>query len=197
MNKEDLLAQLKELTATGQLSRDEVLVALGQPSSSAPERLPVKQGRHFEMATILYGLGGLIVVAGFIFLIIQIWDSFSAAAQILVTLGSAMALYIAGTLLYQYKKINLISLVLFTAAAILMPIGIYVTLYHLSPGGNVWLGQLIIAGIPAAVYLLTARLNKHPLLLFIAILLSTWAIYALVGLLLDGSNLTGEALVKM
>lgn len=197
MTKEDFLAQLKELSATGQLSRDEVLAALGQTPVNSPEQGLAKTNNHFAMANILYGLGGLIVVAGIIFLIIQMWDSFGAAAQILVTLGSAMSLYIAATLLYQYKKVSFISLVLFTIAAILMPIGIYITLYHLSPGGNIWLGQLIMAGIPTVVYFASAKLHKHPLLLFIAILLSTWASYALVGLLLDGSSLTSETLARL
>lgn len=192
MTKEEVLANLKQLVERGEIGREELLDAAGF-ADQLGEMPPVKKEEHrIDIAKILYGIGGLIVIAGVVFLIQQMWDSFGAAAQILATLGSAMAIYISAVLLQQYPKTRLVSLVLFVVAGVLLPVGIFVTLHNLSPGGNEWLGQLIIAGIPALVYFATYHLFKNKLLFLMAVLFATWAIYTLVGLMLDGAYLNND-----
>lgn len=193
MTKAELLNEIKRMAASQELAEADLVQAY-RTGAGIPASPSAKLNRlQLDAAKILYGLGGLIVIAGLIFLIVQMWDSFGAAAQIAVTLGSAIALYAAAVLLHQQNTSRLISTVFFLVSAIIMPISIFVTLHHLSPGGNIWLGQLIIAGLPAIVYGLTYALFRHPLLLFISILLSTWTLYALLGYLLDQAGVSRTA----
>lgn len=191
MTKSELLQEIQRLSAKGEISEAELL-----QSYRAGSGIPAPQKHsylHLDITKILYGIGGIIVISGLVFLIMQAWDSFGASAQIMVTLGSAIALYISAVLLTQVKQYgNALSLTLFLISAVIMPIGIFVTLYHLSPGDNVWLGQIIIAGLPTTLYFFSYNLYKKPLLLLISLLFFTWTLTAFLGYIMDEANITAN-----
>lgn len=196
MTKQETLHGIQALAAHGEITEAELLQAL-----RAGAKLPASSNgglieQHFTITKVLYAIGGIIVLAGLIFLLMETWNSFSAAAQIFISLGSAIALYVAAVLLQSYERFRPIASLFFVIAGVVMPIGIFITLHHLSPGGNEWLGQIIMATIPAAVYFISFILFRQPILILIALLFATWALYALVGLMLDetqiGNELAGE-----
>lgn len=191
MTKQELLQALSDMIARGELSVSEVLQVAQPSAASAPAPTSTIE-HHFTITKVLYAIGGIIVMAGLIFLLMEMWDAFSAAVQIFISLGSAIALYCAAVLLHQYERFRPIAALFFVIAGVVMPIGIFITLYHLSPGGNEWVGQLIMAGIPTIVYFLTFALFRQPILFFIALLFATWTLYAVVGLMLDETELGYE-----
>ena len=66
MDKEQLLQELKQSLALGQVSQAEVLAALGQPEQ--------KIEKHFRLSNILYYIGGAIVFLGVAVLIFENWQ---------------------------------------------------------------------------------------------------------------------------
>lgn len=191
MTRDETLQSIKYLASQGVLTESEVLQAYREGSGTS-ESLKATLEHHLTITKVLYGLGGIIVVAGIIFLIGQMWDSFGAGAQVFVTLGSAIALYVAAVLLHSYKQWQSLATLFFVMAAAVMPVGIYVTLFHVATGGDAWMGQLIMAGIPAVVYFASYWLFRRPILFLIGQLFATWAMYAIVGRLLEDSGASSE-----
>ena len=194
MTKTEILTAITELAKTGQVTRAEVIDAY-QGGSNASE--PITSANSSRIANILYTIGGLVVVAGIIFLVIQSWDKLSDAIQILVSLGSALVLYFSALLLFTNRTARPLSEVLFVLAGILLPVGIFVTLQKISPVGNLWIGQLIMAGLPAIMYFITYWVVRRPIVLFTSLLLGTWALTAFFGLMLDDLALEGELLARV
>jgi hypothetical protein len=185
MDKEQLLQTIKEFANRGEINLSDITPIF--PAAASPQEGD-SANRNLAVSRVLYAIGGLVVLTGLIVLLVRMWNSFSAFEQISVTLGSSIALYIAAVLLYNYRNIKPVSLVLFTISAVMMPIGIFIVLHHYSTGSNIWLAQIMIAGLPAAVFFLTSLFFRHPIFHFIPILFSTWTLYALMGLILENSR---------
>src|SRR5271170_7434446 len=96
MEKTQLLDEIRQMSAAGQLSQAEVLsVFSGQPVL-AQEAASTK---NLTIAEILYYIGGAIVFLGITVLCYQNWDNFSSFLRIFITLGSCVACFIVAAIL--------------------------------------------------------------------------------------------------
>ena len=128
MDKKQLLEQIRSLAEEHSVSRDELLAAYD--SVAQDEQSPGGE-KNSSIAKILYYIGGAIVILGIIVLIGQNWEVLNTFTRILVTLGLGIAMYVAGTLLYQREEqfvgvANAFHLI----AAPVISIGIFVTFYE-------------------------------------------------------------------
>ena len=99
MDKQQVLAELRQLALSGRLA-EEVLAVMPVGSSGQSEVLK----QHFTLSEIMYYIGGGIVFLGICVLAYQNWDNFSSFLRIFVTLGSFVAAFVVGSLLYRYEK---------------------------------------------------------------------------------------------
>ncbi len=124
MNKETLLAELRSGLSTGMLTKKDILPLL---ESSTED----KEATQSKIAMVLYYIGGLVMFLGIAFFIGQEWGTMGSAARILVTLGFGILFFIAATVLTLKKSLLGISDAFQLIAGLLIPSGVFVTLYEL------------------------------------------------------------------
>ncbi|PIT92217.1 MAG: hypothetical protein COU08_03505 [Candidatus Harrisonbacteria bacterium CG10_big_fil_rev_8_21_14_0_10_42_17] len=134
MNKEELLHSVRSLAGEHRLSKQELLDAYYAGSG---EKRGTKHG--FQLAKILYYLGGIIVFLGLVILIVQNWRDFNDVTRIVVTLGPAIAAYIVGVLFSRDEQFSFLGKVFHVMGALLMPVGVGVSFdvggYNLGSSG--------------------------------------------------------------
>ena len=195
MTSEEILSELQKKIASGEVTVSEIKQVLAASNNDEPSAS--FSGVRLDVTKILYGGGGRVVLVGLAFLIYQMWDSFGPWAQVVVSLGGSLALYVMAVLLQFDRQVTTLSAVLFVISALLMPFGIFITLHHFAPGDNLWLGQLLMSGLPAAVFFSTHRFFRHNAIYFVSLLLATWAFFSLIGLLLDATTVASAVLAEI
>lgn len=182
MDKQQLLAEISEAIASGQITRDE----LNQLGGSVQEGTTADQDvfrRHVGVADVLYYVGGIIVFIGIAILVEQNWETLNTLGRILVTLGSAIAAYLVGLFFINNENTAVVGQVFYFLSGLLMPIGLGVVFYEAGMDTGSYSTHSIIAAIllmiaVASYYLL----KKHVFSLFI-ILYATWLFYAFTSFL--------------
>ncbi len=124
MKKTELLAAVAKAGKSGKLSESELLSAF----RSEQELLEKPTGHKLNIISILYALGGLIIVVGIILFFQQQWETLSQTAKILVTLGSGIAAYLAGIFLTRATGFLGVATSFFLIFALVSPFGIFITL---------------------------------------------------------------------
>ncbi len=174
MNKQELLTKVQLLAHENEISEAELVDAFtkGKMGQMPSERVPLY--KRLTISEVLYYIGAFIIFIGIIVLIWQNWNALSSFARVLVTLGSSIALYMAGVLLARYQKFNALSIAFHLLAGILLPLGLGVAFYESGLDIGTLGMQVSLSGLVFAVYLLSFVLFRRTLFLAFTILFGTW-----------------------
>lgn len=161
----------------------EIAAALGEPAAAATE-----SRARAVLVRVLGYLGGTFVFAGIgIFISLQ-WDSMTAAARVVITLGSGIVLFTLAVLSSRDVRFTRAATPLFLAAAALEPTGILVAFEEFGSGGDWRLAGLITAGTMVAQCAATFASIRASVLLFLIVLfglLFWWTAFDLIDM--DGT----------
>ncbi len=182
-----MLAELRQLALSGEISREEVLAVMPVGSSGQSEVLK----QHFTLSEIMYYIGGGIVFLGICVLAYQNWDNFSSFLRIFVTLGSFVAAYVVGSLLYRYENLKKISQAFFLIAGCLAPLALNVAFKEWGMDISADSLQVLIYLILTSVFLGSLWFFRQTILLFFGIVFATALFHFLVNLVV-GQNLLYE-----
>jgi hypothetical protein len=173
----ELLEQLKTAIASGSLRREDVLAAIGETETQ-------KQGRHFNVQTVLTIIGGLIVLTGIATYIGQFWSGFSDVARVVITLGPAAAVLFWVHFMQTRGANRLLLRVLLLIPALLMPTGFHVMMRML----EVEDGELAVtlnALLNLAIFLGFWLLQREPLLYYLSVISGSVAYVAGTEMLVE------------
>lgn len=191
MNKETLLATITEGSAQKTISRDELLFAFDKGMGEIRE--PVK--KSLSLITILYAIGGLIVIIGLVLFVHQQWPALNTIARILVTLGVGIASFITAHLLSRTKSLTGVAFAFFLIFNLLTPFGIYITLREYHFNSNVISYSDIIYALMLIATTASIFITKQGLFRFFSIAFGSLLYFSATHSLLQGSVLnTAEML---
>lgn len=182
MEKETLLTSLRAGLENGLISRADIELLVSQ-TKGGREDIPVS--KTFNLAGVLYYVGGGIAFIGIGIFVGENWEHLSSALRILLTLGSGLALFTAASLLDSTKLADRIPEAFHFLGGLLIPGGIFVTLYELGFRGSDF-GQGFIFLALALCYGLAARVYRHNLLLAFALLYGIFAYFLLTEAMARG-----------
>ena len=97
MDKQTTLESVTALAASGDLSEIELMAALSDGAGGEVAE------RHIRYSSLLYFLGGGVVLMGIVALIAQIWDDVGSVMHVAVALGSGVAAFTVGVLLSRRR----------------------------------------------------------------------------------------------
>ncbi len=192
MEKQQLLLELHQMAAAGQISRQEVL-GFFPPAIPLPEDSMKTQ---MNLSEIMYYLGGAIVFLGISVLAYQNWDSFSSSLRILVTLGSSIACFITASLLNRYEGFKKLSQAFFLISGMLAPLGLNVAFKESEIDINSDTIQLLIYLILTFIFFGSLWLFRQTILLFFGIVFATGFFHFIINLLV-GQNLQASDYTKI
>ena len=192
MDKEQLLQELRRHAQTGDITESELQsVFYGTRERISPVH---KKGFSINVINVLYGIGGLIVFAGLVALIVQNWSEFPTTARILITLGMAIVLFIS-SVLFTSKGYSVLAQILFAVSYVFFPLGIGVSLYEFEVDtgiGGISFILLCLTLLAAISYLILKRLAVNVLF---AVIFGTSTAYAFLTYALSNSvHIDGEIL---
>lgn len=185
MNKQELLSEIKSAIESGELSKAEIDNAIGRSAASADSSFVVPQNK-LNIASVLYYIGAAIVLIGLVVLVVQSWSDFGTLARIVVSLGSGIAAYISGMLLYRNDTWRTVSYFMHVIGAVMLPIGLAVTFYEFDIDLGQAAAQVAIAAIMVAIYATTIWSSARNLFIGLTIGFGTWLYFALASMLLGG-----------
>ena len=190
MDKEQLLQELRRHAQTGDITESELQsVFYGTRERISPVH---KKGFSINVINVLYGIGGLIVFAGLVALIVQNWSEFPTTARILITLGMAIVLFIS-SVLFTSKGYSVLAQILFAVSYVFFPLGIGVSLYEFEVDtgiGGISFILLCLTLLAAISYLILKRLAVNVLF---AVIFGTSTAYAFLTYALSNSvHIDGE-----
>lgn len=174
------------MAESGQLSQAEVLAAFPNvvplpPSSALEARL--------KLSDVMYYIGAAIVFLGICVLVYQNWDSFGSGLRIFVSLGSSIAAFAVGALLYRYENLRKVSQSFFLLAGLLAPLGMNIAFKESGLDLNSDSLQLLIYLILTAVFLAGLWFfRRQTILLFFGVLFATGLFHFIINLIV-GENL--------
>lgn len=186
MDKQTLMHVLSQAIASGEVKPEEVLALVKSPAQTEVE--PSIHKRTFNFVKALYGIGGIIVFLGIIFLVVQNWDNLGFVSRVAITLGVGVMCYVAGALFHIGKAGKTLTVVFFGLSFLLMPLGIYVFLdgsASTMSGLNV---SILISGVMLVVTLVALFAFSELAGLVFSFIFGTWLYYSLIWkFLIDGS----------
>lgn len=193
MDKNEVLAAVKELASQGMLSQEELLGSYQQGGGAMPAVstvAPVNSlTKSLNVADILYYVGGLIVFLGIAILIFQHWETLGVPTRILSTLGSGIVAYWVGLLFSRSEKTTNVAVAFFLISALVLPIGLAVTFYSANVDISSMGFQVELSAILLGVYLLSRLIFRQTVFTLFSIVYGTWLYYALTNFLISGPAL--------
>src|SRR5436189_2163196 len=99
MEKAKRLEQIRLALAMGEVTKEEVLAIVERNDNGIIKRPGVVK-RKFNLANVMYYIGGGIVAIGIAVLIGQNWHALNSYTRILATFGVAIAAYIVAIILH-------------------------------------------------------------------------------------------------
>jgi hypothetical protein len=189
--KQQALDYIRSVGAAKLLTREELLAAYSMGSGVSETFTPSPAPKHssWNIASILYYLGGAVVFLGIAILVAQNWELFSVPVRILVTLGSGIAAYVSAALVGRDERFAGVSAALYLVSGLTLPMGLYVWVYE--AGWNlldIWTHILVLAAL-FAVYLTSFVLLRKTVLLLFSIIFGTLLFYAVTDKLVYGSGI--------
>jgi len=189
MDKQTLLGEIKQASGQKIITRDEVLGAFDAGQSPANQSIHKKIG----LTDIMYYIGGAIVVLGIGILIFQNWERLNTPVQILATLGTAIAAYVVGVLFNRYPNLSGPSVAFFLISALLLPLGLYITLDKAGVDVNTAGTAVFVSALMLAVFLASYFIFKKSLFTLFAIVAGTSLFFALVGWIVESNHYLYDA----
>jgi hypothetical protein len=192
MNKEQVLAVLQSMVATGQISQDEILASISNGRSQSGITTIASNEQRMTVSQVLYAIGGAIIFLGVAILLWQNWNELSPSIRILSTLGVGLAAYIAGILLSRDERTGALPSAFFIIAGLTTPLGLYVTLDYFGFSISDYNTQMLIAFLLTLQYVTSFILFKKNIFLVFSIIFSTWLVYSLVGYISHDNSILYE-----
>jgi len=183
MDKQTLLNEVTLAAQTKIATKDEVRDAYDKGLVGTD----VSAYKKINTADILYYIGGAIIVLGIAIMISQNWTTLGTPIQILVTLGSAIAAYITGVLLSKYQDFNGVAAAFFLISALVMPIGLIITLDRAGLNVETTSFMVLISSLLFTMFLASYFVFKKTIFIFFSIIYGTWVFYAITQWLISGS----------
>ncbi|MFC1563620.1 DUF2157 domain-containing protein [candidate division KSB1 bacterium] len=181
MEKETFLEQLREAVRKGIVTKKDILNAYGEVLNETGKA----DEKRFSISRILNYVGGAIIIAGISILIGQNWDILNSASKILATLGSGIAVYITGTLLYRYEKFRLTSLAFYLVSSAVIPIGLYIIFDIAGYNKDALISQSFYSSVMLIIFGITFFLRSHILFLLFNMVYGTWLFISFTGYLVE------------
>ena len=178
MDKMTLLEAVRDLAAAGELTEAEVVTAVRGAADTREAELAARSGRY---STLLYFVGGGVIFIGIVAFIAQVWDELGPFMHVVVTLGSGLAAFVSGVLLSWHGRLGAAGPAFFLIAALLLPLGMAVTLDEAGLAPERLGLQSLMALVLTVAFLAVHRLFRSSSLLVYAIVFATWAFFAITG----------------
>jgi len=180
MDKFSLLNEISQLAGKNAITKEELLTAYekgqGQVEVSGQQTLtPIR----FDLATILYYLGGAIVFLGVSIFIGKNWDTLNPLSRLLVTLGTGVVAYSMAVLFTANERLEKISQAFYLISALILPVGIYTLFDNAGVNAISYKFQAINALLLAAIFYTSYFIFKKNVLLLFAVIFSTWLYFDL------------------
>ncbi len=193
MDKQQLLSEVSQAVAANLISQDELLTAYRAGNTQAGGEI---LANRLKLSDIMYYIGGAIVFLGVIVLAYQNWDIFPSALRIFITLGSTIAAFAVGALLYRYDNLKKVSQAFFLISGMLAPLGVEVALKEMGYDLDSNTIQLLAFSLMTAIYLGGFYFYRQTILLFFSIAFATGIFHNIINMIV-GSNLSGSDVVKV
>ena len=190
MDKQQLLDELKQMAAAGQVSQGEVLAAFTTADASSA------MSKSLSLSEIMYYIGGAIVFLGIIVLGYQNWDSFNSPLRILITLGSAVAAFVIGALLYRYENLKKVSQAFFLLAGLLAPLGLNVLFKEQGIDISSDTSQALIYLLLTSIFFGSMYFFRQTIILFFGIIFASTLFHFIINVIV-GQNLLAENYSKV
>jgi len=130
MTKTELLQAVTDFVRQHLVTKEEVVEAVDRGIRGVQESFSKRPDpatrQRLSVAGILYYVGGAIVFMGIAIFVGQHWGELPVPTRLLTTLGSGIAAYVVGVLLYQYERLETMGQAFFLISAMVLPIGISV-----------------------------------------------------------------------
>lgn len=163
-SKNEVLSDIVELAKRNQISAEEITRALQESPVDEGEEIQ-KQKIDNTMKIFSY-LGGIFIFSGIAVYIGMFWSEMNSAARIIITLGSGIVLYCMALLLDKNNNYQKMITPLFLVSALLIPTGLFVTLFEFAQGGDIRYARLYIFGIVFLQQILTFSKIRRTVLVF-------------------------------
>lgn len=178
MDKNQVIAFIQEQLATGKITTSDLSSLSKGNVASAPDSI-----KSSHLINIFYTIGALIVLTGVVLLFAQHWDDIGFAGRILVTLGIGLVGYTLGLVLRSDEH-SVLSQVLFTVSAALVPMGIVIFCgemdIRLDLTNQIWVSLGLLC-----MYIVAYMANKRNILIIFNVGWATWAYWAVLLKILD------------
>jgi uncharacterized membrane protein len=180
MEKYEVITFIQDRLQKGIIAKSDLAALIGEPAPvTPPSSVASRHEVSKNIINVFYGIGALIAIIGVVILIAQHWEDIGFAGRILVTLGIGAVTYMAGILLKEPQQ-NAIAQIMFTIAAILAPLGVYVLLDEAHIAID-WSVQFSIAMAFFILFGAAWLIAKRNILTLITIGWGTWSYYVVLN----------------
>lgn len=178
MNKQLLLDELNRMITGGEITREEVIESLGiVRSETLTTHVPLEERRHFSVTTMLYVLGGGIVLVGILIFMAQVWEDMGSLMRIVVTFGLGTLLAALGSVLLRQPSEAKVGVIFHVLGGLLVPFGALVSINELGLQTD-WM-TAVTFGVVFASYFFLASYHRHVVLTLFALANGTATVYLL------------------
>lgn len=154
--KQAALDRIREIAAQSNINPNDLQAAL---TTTPAQPNNINLGHKLSLIELLYYIGGGIVVIGIGILVSQNWTSLSSFTKIAATLGSGALAFLIAVLLQHSAKTHSVSIAFHTIAALVLPIGLFVT-FNL--GGS----DISSAGVQSLIFAILLAMYMGSFFLF-------------------------------
>lgn len=186
MKKEDLLQEITNSIASGEISKEEIFQRLQFASTSAKTE-GILASKKITVNKILYVLGAAIVLVGLVIFVQRIWDQIGSIGRVLVTLGMGAVFTASGVALSKSRPNENIGSLFLAIGGILIPGGSMVLLHEIIGDSITNWNITFVFGVIFVFYLALAFSLKNVVLTLFTIANGTAFVYWFVFAILDKS----------
>jgi hypothetical protein len=186
ITKEEASQYIRAIARDKILTKAEVDFAWDTASIVKSEAVLTKQ---LGIAEILYYIGAGIVVLGISILLAQNWAALSYTTQVLATLGSGIAAYLAGLAFDRNQKTESVATAFHLIAALVMPIGLYVVFTNAGLDIASYSTQTTASSILFVAYLLSFLVFRKSIFVLFTILFGTWLFFSLTSTMVESRSI--------
>ncbi|NCC71237.1 DUF2157 domain-containing protein [bacterium] len=185
MNKNDLLSELSEKLKSGEISKEDLIrISSIQEEKNSEEENSIFSSK-LSMTKIFYIIGSVIVTAGVVFFIAQIWDDIGSFLRIFITLGFGFVFAFIGSTLVKKSELSDIGQIFHLIGGILIPIGFLVFINEMSlDNGTLWPFVWVFL-LAFLIYFSITIIQKKTILTFFTIINGTIFTYLLIFALIE------------
>ena len=177
VSREEALETIRRLAGSRGLTETEIVEALAKAPASGKKESTATLGK------ILGFLGGIFIFAGLGVFVSLYWESMNAAARVIITLGSGLAVFVIAWVGQKQGGAERFTVPLFLISAALQPLGILVAINEFSSGGDWRLAVLFTSGGMAVQQGLALRQFRTSTLVFTTVFFALWFLWISLDIL--------------